>query len=167
MELEEQIEKKEAEVDPVEDESKATEDKEAPRRGRKSTTSTPKPRSKQNEPEVEEPTEIPPVAAVEEESTPVAEETVSPPSQKAATTSKANTPKPRSKRGQVPEVPFLEAVPEPTVAAVVEETPSKVEEEIPRRGGRTPYTPKPRSKRGKQEEEEFEVGNLFCDRPKF
>ena len=141
---------------------------ETPRRGRKGTprVATPKPKSRreklsipeveleeqiEEEEEAEEPTEIPPVTEDV-----VQEETVSPPRQKAAPTPKANTPKPRSKRGQDVEV-VLEAAPELTVAAVMEETPSKAEEEIPRRGGRTPYTPKPRSKRGKREDEEVEV----------
>ena len=65
------------------------------------------------------------------------------------------------------EVPVPVKVPEDVVAAVVEETPeepAKVEEEeeIPRRGGRTPYTPKPRSKRGQQDkQEDKEVGYCF------
>ena len=53
--------------------------------------------------------------------------------------------------------------PEDIVATAAEETPeepAKVEEEVPRRRGRTPYTPKPRSKRGKQEDKE--VGCCFC-----
>ena len=49
--------------------------------------------------------------------------------------------------------------PEDIVATAAEETPeepAKVEEEeeIPRRGGRTPYTPKPRSKRGQRDKQE-------------
>ena len=55
---------------------------------------------------------------------------------------------------QKPEDVAAEETPE--VQAKVEE-----EEEIPRRGGRTPYTPKPRSKRGKREDEEVEVSNFI------
>ena len=63
------------------------------------------------------------------------------------------------KEPDVPEQGPSEIVAE-NVAAVEEtppvaEEPAKVEEEeIPRRGGRTPYTPKPRSKRGQRDKQE-------------